>query len=69
MTPAESTIPRLLSIREASKLLRVGESKVRRLCFEGRLDGYSIGGTMRVSEQSIERYLRECAVGPRSFRR
>lgn len=58
-------IPRLLSVNEVAELLRVGKTKVRRLAFEGRLDGHDVAGRMRITEESIQRYLRDSRVGPR----
>ena len=61
--PAPS-IPKLLGVVQAAKLLRVGQTKVQRLAHEGRLDGYDIAGTLRISEESIVRYLDESRIGP-----
>ena len=66
MTPRPDTsLPHLLPVKEAARLLRVGDSKVRRLAHEGQLEGFDVAGVMRISEESIVRYLGDNRVGPR----
>jgi excisionase family DNA binding protein len=67
MTGSEQT---LFTVREAALLLRVSESTIRNAIRTGRLAAYRFGnrgGTIRISEVALRRYLDEsCALIARS---
>ena len=50
-------LPTLVSVREASKALRVGDKKVYNLVHAGELVGHDIAGVVRIDQQSVADYL------------
>ncbi len=56
-------IPTLISVREASKALRIGDKKVYHLVHTGDLVGHDIDGVVRVDQQSLIDYLGRQRIG------
>jgi len=49
----------LLTVKEASKLLQIHESKVFRMIREGKIPSFRIGGTWRLRKDRLVRWLAE----------
>lgn len=59
---------KLLTVAECATLLRLGESTIYAMIDQGKLSGFLIGprqGSVRISEEDIERYLESCRTGPK----
>ncbi len=56
-------IPTLISVREASKALRVGDRKVYNLAHAGEIIGHDIDGVVRIDQQSVIEYLERGRIG------
>ena len=55
--------PLLCKIREAARLLAVGETTVHELIARGELESVAIGRSRRVTRAGIEAYVRQLAGG------
>ena len=51
-------------VNEVSKRLKLSISTVYELVKTGRLPSYKFGGSVRISEEDLERYMENCRVGP-----
>jgi excisionase family DNA binding protein len=47
----------IMTVREVSDYLRIGESTVYRLANEGKLPGRKIGGAWRFSRKELDRWV------------
>lgn len=52
----------LLTVKEASEILKIGTSSLYSLLSKGELQHYKFGGAIRISEEQIEAYLTSCVV-------
>jgi len=48
---------KLLTVREASKLLSISQSKLYEMCEKNQIEFHRIGGSIRFSESNIEDLL------------
>jgi phage antirepressor YoqD-like protein len=53
----DDTIPLVVRIRRAAKLLDLSERSIRQFLYDGKLDSVYVGGTRLVTYASIERLL------------
>lgn len=49
---------RLMTVKEVARILRVSHMTVYRLFESGELDGYRVGRSVRIPQESFEEYLR-----------
>lgn len=49
---------KLLSVKETSKILGVHHNTIYRWIKEGSLSAHSMGGSLRISEQQIQEFLK-----------
>ena len=56
---ANVTSRRLLTIRETAERLAVSQRTVQRLLKNGALPAFRVGGSVRISEDELERWLYE----------
>lgn len=57
MTTEKAESGQIMTIREVSEYLRMGESTVYRLANEGKLPGRKIGGAWRFSRNELDRWV------------
>jgi excisionase family DNA binding protein len=55
----ETIVPRLLTVKEVSKLLRIHRPKVYELIKRGDIKGFKLGADWRVKTESIETFIGE----------
>ena len=55
MSP-ESTLPKLLTVREVSHILRIQRAKVYLLIEMGKLDATKVGADWRIKRSSVEQF-------------
>ena len=60
-------MPELLTLDEASKVLRMSKSKLRHDEKAGRLKFLRFGRVVRLDSREIERYIESAAAGEREF--
>lgn len=53
----------LLTVKEASELLRVSPTTIRRYIKSGKLEGLQYGRDMKVKQESIEKLIKESEIG------
>lgn len=51
---------KLLTIKQVAGMLQLSQSKLYELVSQGAFPVYRIGGAIRVSEQDLQEYLRDC---------
>ena len=54
----------LLSIEEAAIALNVSKSTVYTAGKEGKIEAYKIAGRIKISQDSIQNYLKSCLIVP-----
>ena len=54
-----SSSSRLLTVKEVSDRLRLSQAKVYALINSGDLESYRFGRSIRVSDEQVERYLKQ----------
>jgi excisionase family DNA binding protein len=57
MTTKNSDANPIMTVREVSQHLRMGESTVYRLANEGKLPGRKIGGVWRFSRKELDKWV------------
>ena len=57
MKTKKAETSQIMTIREVSEYLRLGESTVYRLANDGKLPGRKIGGGWRFSRQELDRWV------------
>jgi excisionase family DNA binding protein len=57
MTTEEAETNLIMTVREVSEYLRMGESTIYRLANEGKLPGRKIGGGWRFSKKELDRWV------------
>ena len=60
----EFPFDRLHTVQAVAERLSLSESQVRALAGEGEIEGFKLGGALRISESSVLRYLARCRIGP-----
>jgi excisionase family DNA binding protein len=53
----DTIVPRLLTVKEVSKLLRIHRPKVYELIKRGDIAGFKLGADWRVKTESVELYV------------
>lgn len=59
----EFPFDRLHTVQAVAERLSLSESQVRALASEGAIEGFKLGGALRISESSVLRYLERCRLG------
>ncbi len=49
-----TNIPKYIKIREAARLFEVSDRTIRRWLADGKLEGFKVGGVVRVDGESID---------------
>lgn len=54
---AATGVEPMLTYGEAAKILRLGETRVKQLCYDGELPRVKVGGSVRIRASDLRAYI------------